>query len=177
MVDFSLKEYKIGYFPLRFSQNFARAGVVLWKENCRNNCGKFQIEVGPGRCIFHKVPDHFWLKVALDRSTNFTKGACTQLGPCTRRPIARAWAVCSQRRRCLPRRPARRPTPSSTRPPGSSIRTRMNNIESYLIIFTDFRIFGNFLICFRKFGWKSGTRHYFLEFGAKSGKKFIKNSR
>ena len=32
-------------------------------------------------------------------------------------------------------------------------------------------------LCFRKFDWKSGTRHYFLEFGAKSGKKFIKNSR
>ena len=36
--------------------------------------------------------------------------------------------------------------------------------------------FGKFLICSRKFDWKSDTRHYFLEFGAKSGKKFIKNS-
>ena len=44
------------------------------------------------------------------------------------------------------------------------------------MIFTKFRIFGKFLICFRKFDWKSDTRHYFLEFGAKSGKKFIKNS-
>ena len=48
--------------------------------------------------------------------------------------------------------------------------------------FTKFRIFGKFLICFRKFvccrkfDWNSDTRHYFLEFGAKSGKKFIKNS-
>ena len=41
--------------------------------------------------------------------------------------------------------------------------------------FTDFRNFGNFLICFRKFDWKSDTRHSFLEFVAKSGYNFIKN--
>ena len=39
-----------------------------------------------------------------------------------------------------------------------------------------FRIFGHFLICFRKFDWKSDTRHSFLEFVAKSGQNFIKNS-
>ena len=33
-----------------------------------------------------------------------------------------------------------------------------------------------FLICFRKFDWKSDTRHSFLEFVAKSGQNFIKNS-
>ena len=44
------------------------------------------------------------------------------------------------------------------------------------MIFTDFRIFGNFLICFRKFDGKSDTRHSFLEFVAKSGQNFIKNS-
>ena len=43
-------------------------------------------------------------------------------------------------------------------------------------MFTDFRVFGNFLICFRKFDWKSDTRHSFLEFVAKSGQNFIKNS-
>ena len=43
-------------------------------------------------------------------------------------------------------------------------------------MFTDFRIFGNFLICFRKFEWKSDTRHSFLEFVAKSGQNFITNS-
>ena len=42
------------------------------------------------------------------------------------------------------------------------------------IIFIKFRIFGKFLICFRKFDWKSDTRHYFLEFGAKSGKNSSK---
>ena len=49
-------------------------------------------------------------------------------------------------------------------------------IVNNLLIFIKFRIFGKFLICFRKFDWKSDTRHYFLEFGAKSGKKFMKNS-
>ena len=44
------------------------------------------------------------------------------------------------------------------------------------MIFTDFRIFGNFLICFRKFDCKNDTRHSFLEFVAKSGQHFIKNS-
>ena len=34
----------------------------------------------------------------------------------------------------------------------------------------------NFLICFRRFDWKSDTRHSFLEFVAKSGRHFIKNS-
>ena len=43
-------------------------------------------------------------------------------------------------------------------------------------MFTDFRIFSNFLICFRKFDWKSDTRHSFLEFVAKSGQNFIKKS-
>ena len=38
---------------------------------------------------------------------------------------------------------------------GCSVRTRLNNIEYYWIIVTDFRILGNFLICFRKFDWKS----------------------
>ena len=45
------------------------------------------------------------------------------------------------------------------------------------MIFTDknhFRIFGNFLICFRKFDWKNDTRHSFLEIVAKSGNCFIK---
>ena len=38
-------------------------------------------------------------------------------------------------------------------------------------IFTDFRIvFGNFLICFPKFDWTSGTHYSFLEFVAKSRK-------
>ena len=37
----------------------------------------------------------------------------------------------------------------------SRIRKRMNNIEYYWITFTNFRIFGNFLICFRKFDWKT----------------------
>ena len=46
----------------------------------------------------------------------------------------------------------------------------MNN----LLIFTDFRIFGNCLICFRNFDWKSDTRHSFLEFVAKSRQNFIK---
>ena len=44
------------------------------------------------------------------------------------------------------------------------------------MILTNFKIFGNFLICFRKFDWKSKRRHSVLEFGAKSGKNFIKNS-
>ena len=44
----------------------------------------------------------------------------------------------------------------------------MNNFHRFII-------FGNFLICFRKFDWKSDTRHSFLEFVAKSGQKFIKN--
>ena len=35
------------------------------------------------------------------------------------------------------------------------LRTRLNNIEWYWIIFTNFRHFGNFLICFRKFDWKA----------------------
>ena len=37
------------------------------------------------------------------------------------------------------------------------LRTRLNNIEYCWIIFTNFnlRIFGNFLICFRKFDWKT----------------------
>ena len=42
--------------------------------------------------------------------------------------------------------------------------------------FHRFQIFGNFRICFRKFDHKSDTRHSFLEFVAKSGKIFIKNS-
>ena len=41
--------------------------------------------------------------------------------------------------------------------------------------FHRFRIFGNFLILFRKFDSKSDTRHSFLKFVAKSGQKFIKN--
>ena len=41
---------------------------------------------------------------------------------------------------------------------------------------SEFWIFGNFLICFRKFDWKSYTRHSFLELVAKSGQNFIKNS-
>ena len=41
--------------------------------------------------------------------------------------------------------------------------------------FQNFRKFwSNFLICFRKFEWKSDTRHSFLEFVAKSGQNFIK---
>ena len=48
----------------------------------------------------------------------------------------------------------------------------MNN----LLIFKDFRIFGNFLTCLRNFDWKSDTRHSFPEFAAKSGENFIKNS-
>ena len=52
----------------------------------------------------------------------------------------------------------------------------MNNSLIIVNFFTKFRIFGKFLICFRKFDWKSDTRHYFLEFGVKSGKIFIKNS-
>ena len=42
--------------------------------------------------------------------------------------------------------------------------------------FHKFRILGNFLICFRKFDWKSDTRHSFLKFVAKSGQNFIKKS-
>ena len=38
------------------------------------------------------------------------------------------------------------------------------------------RFFGKFLICFRKFDWKSDTHHSFLEFVAKSWQNFIKNS-
>ena len=49
----------------------------------------------------------------------------------------------------------------------------LNNSEFYYF-FTKFRIFGKFLICFRKFDWKSDTRHYFLEFGAKSEKNSSK---
>ena len=44
------------------------------------------------------------------------------------------------------------------------------------MIFRNFRNFGNFLICFRKFNWKSDTRHSFLEIVAKSGQIFIKIS-
>ena len=45
------------------------------------------------------------------------------------------------------------------------------------MIFTNFKNFGNnFLICIRKFDCKSDTRHSFLEFVAKSGQNFIKNS-
>ena len=39
-----------------------------------------------------------------------------------------------------------------------------------------FQNFRKFLICFRKFDWKSDTRHSSLEFVAKSGQNFIKNS-
>ena len=37
-------------------------------------------------------------------------------------------------------------------------------------------IFGNFLICFRKIDCKSDTRLSYLDFVAKSGQNFIKNS-
>ena len=51
----------------------------------------------------------------------------------------------------------------------------MNNIEYHWTIFTNF---GNFLIKkeIHRFDWKSNTRHSFLEFVAKSGQNFIKNS-
>jgi len=45
------------------------------------------------------------------------------------------------------------------------------------MFFTYFRIFGNFLICIRKFDWKSDTRHSFLEFVAKSEQNFIKHEK
>ena len=54
-------------------------------------------------------------------------------------------------------------------------RHNFGQIELNWIILTDFRMFGNFLICFRKFDWKSDTRHSSLEFVAKSGQNFIKN--
>ena len=48
----------------------------------------------------------------------------------------------------------------------------MNNFHRL----SDFKNFGKFLIRFRKFDWKSDTRHSSLEFVAKSGQNFIKHS-
>ena len=88
-----------------------------------------------------------------------------------------------KRERVTPRRPTERnlqPHKSksldSPRWSSSSLKSEVNNSLIIVNFFTKFIIFGKFLNCFRKFDWKSGTRHYFLEFGAKSGKKFIKNS-
>ena len=44
-------------------------------------------------------------------------------------------------------------------------------------MFTDFRIFEKFQICFRKFDWKKDTRHSSLEFFVKSRQNFRKNRR
>ena len=50
----------------------------------------------------------------------------------------------------------------------------MNNFHR----FQNFRQFSNLLkFCFRKFDWKSETRHSFLKFVAKSGQNFKKNHR
>ena len=50
------------------------------------------------------------------------------------------------------------------------------NDNEWLSQISEFSAILNFLICFRKFDWKRDTRHSFLEFVAKSGQKFIKNS-
>ena len=44
------------------------------------------------------------------------------------------------------------------------------------LIFHRFQNFRQVSTCFRKFDWKSDTRHSFLEFVAKSGQNFIKTS-
>ena len=51
----------------------------------------------------------------------------------------------------------------------------MNNFHRFLQNF-QFSEISNFLICFRKFDWKSDTRHRSLEFVAKAGQNFIQNS-
>ena len=71
-------------------------------------------------------------------------------GPIIRKPTAFCALGTAEFFPPTPRRaPGNRPNKESW------LRTRMNNIEYYWIIFTDFRFFGNFLSCFRKIDWKA----------------------